>query len=425
MLYFYQELVNNLTEYSVNRHHLSSNDVVFHTITTGHYWRNSYIKELQLISYGLDISSHAPQKENIFTQPDAIEDMPKLDSDLDADSKVLPKTDFDVTFKTNSDYTPKTLHPNTPVLHVWKSEKDEDEYELLEILSRKLENCQKAYGYNSTSFHLPYLKNKYKAYGLPNPFDQVQHTDLLQECKQIGKALNLSLKLSDLRLYFQEADEVPEIQVVYDCFSLLQYAEFFEGNFSAESVSFGEPFSAKSTAFKEPFSAESASSGEQFATKPASLREPFSAESASFEESLSTESISSADSFSCHGNSGNPGNSENCFYVTLTTLLNIQRPLHINHPVFYLMLENTSAKVQIRLFNGKLRVYYVNYEDYYYLPEEDMIIHKSMASGIAKEKKEKATYETCYHYAQLPAEITCGYIEKYLKMLFKYFIRCT
>lgn len=293
MLFFYQKFLQNPHKYSVNFRKNVKNISVFHTITTGHYWRNSYIKEFQLL---------------------------------------------------------KKAENDECIMSIWKGEKEEDEYELLEIMAKEFKNTDVLYGYNSTSFHLPYLKNKYKAYGLEDPFTDLEHVDLLLKCKQIGKALNLSLKLSDLKLYFQESDEEPEIKIIFDTFSLLQYEDFFKGNFIVQDVQ----------------------------------RE------------------------------------SEALYVSLQSSIKQMRSLHINHPAFYLMLDQDAAKVQIRLFDGRLKVYYANYEDYYYLPEEDMIIHKSMASGISKDKKEKATYETCYNYTRLPEKFSYEYIRKYLLMIFKH-----
>lgn len=46
--------------------------------------------------------------------------------------------------------------------------------------------------------------------------------------------------------------------------------------------------------------------------------------------------------------------------------------------------------------NHCVRHYYPNAKDYYYLPVEDRAIHKSLASFVSKEYKQKATADTCY-----------------------------
>lgn len=310
MLFNYQSYSPNLSDIFVKYITNNQNVSIFHIITSGHYWRNSQIKELQLIHI-----NHSSQYEAI---PSEI-----INSISDTDTYIIKH---------------------------WTCESEEDEYDLLQILSRELEETDALFGYNSNSFHLPYLKNKYNAYNLTEPFSSLEHIDLLKEFKTIGSALNLSLKLSDLRLYFKIQEDASELFVILESLQILQYQNFFLGNFRVNSV---------------------IQNGNEIITE-------------------------------------------------LNTPINIRHSLRLNHPAFYLILDSENANVLIRLFDGKLRVYYSNYEDYFFLPDEDMIIHKSMASGISKEKKVKATYETCYQKVLPPKEISIAYIEKYLKMLFRY-----
>ena len=50
----------------------------------------------------------------------------------------------------------------------------------------------------------------------------------------------------------------------------------------------------------------------------------------------------------------------------------------------------------INVLHDELRFYFENYKDYYYLPEEDMAIHKSVAAFVDSSHKKKATAATCY-----------------------------
>lgn len=60
------------------------------------------------------------------------------------------------------------------------------------------------------------------------------------------------------------------------------------------------------------------------------------------------------------------------------------------------MCQDYSAKLLIPIENSSVKFYYDNYKDYYYLPDEDMAIHKSVASFVDKEHRIKATPMTCY-----------------------------
>lgn len=78
--------------------------------------------------------------------------------------------------------------------------------------------------------------------------------------------------------------------------------------------------------------------------------------------------------------------------------------------------------LSINVLHDTLRYYFENYKDYYYLPEEDMAIHKSVAAFVNSSHKKKATAATCYSkhigdfLPQADALFTpCFYIEKKTK----------
>ena len=63
---------------------------------------------------------------------------------------------------------------------------------------------------------------------------------------------------------------------------------------------------------------------------------------------------------------------------------------------FYLTGEKETIKFIIKTTDGKLKQYYANPKDYYYLPEEDTVIPKALGSGIDKKHRKAATKDTCY-----------------------------
>lgn len=52
--------------------------------------------------------------------------------------------------------------------------------------------------------------------------------------------------------------------------------------------------------------------------------------------------------------------------------------------------------IEFPLYFGEQKFFYPNYKDYYYLPMEDMAIHKSVATYVDKEYRQKATAKNCY-----------------------------
>lgn len=52
--------------------------------------------------------------------------------------------------------------------------------------------------------------------------------------------------------------------------------------------------------------------------------------------------------------------------------------------------------ISFPVFEGKFRYYFENYRDYYFIPSQNTVIHKSLAEFIGKSLKEKATPENCF-----------------------------
>lgn len=250
----------------------SYNDVFFfHTITTGHYWRNSKIIELSL------------------------------------------------------------LHLNSNkrwILEKWSLEKESDEYDMLKDFCDKLNTASCLIGFNSNSFHIPYLNNKCKAYDLPNPLVNKRQIDLLKILKPIGKQLHISTKLNDLRILLNLPDELSEVECVAASTALFLYQDIFRGNFFVDQAKIiGDEllFSCKTeTLF------------------PASIR--------------------------------------------------------IHDEEFYLIGDNNDLKIKVKTESAHVKLYYQNYKDYYYIMDENIIIHKSLADTISKDKKRKAKPEECFSY---------------------------
>ncbi len=235
----------------------------------------------------------------------------------------------------------------------WVSEIESDEFDMLEILAKELEPFSTLIGFNSTSFHIPYLEQKYRAYGLPSPFEGKHHIDQLKEIKNIGKQLHISTKLNDLRLFLKLPDDYSEIECIAASAALFQYAEILNGAFSVRKA-----------------------------------------------ESIDKECL-----FHC--------NTELTFPVDI----------RIHDDEFYLIGSETELKIKVKTNQNRLKLYYNNYKDYFYLPEEDMVIHKSLASAIHKDKKVKATTDNCFTYVPCSEHFfsNTSSMKKYLVALLQHY----
>lgn len=82
--------------------------------------------------------------------------------------------------------------------------------------------------------------------------------------------------------------------------------------------------------------------------------------------------------------------------ISITTDYPVPKAASCPKDGFYLTLNGNTGKLRIPVYEGELKYFYPNYKDYFYLPKEDMAIHKSVADFVDKEFKEKAKACNCY-----------------------------
>lgn len=84
--------------------------------------------------------------------------------------------------------------------------------------------------------------------------------------------------------------------------------------------------------------------------------------------------------------------------LTVRICYDFHLPIRISfgNDYIYMNAYGDSATVSIKTFEGILKYFYDNYKDYYYLPEEDRAIHKSLAIFVDKEYRKKAKASNCY-----------------------------
>ncbi len=84
--------------------------------------------------------------------------------------------------------------------------------------------------------------------------------------------------------------------------------------------------------------------------------------------------------------------------LVITLKPEFELPRHISYRMddIYLSGGHTKISLAIRLTEEELKYFYPNYKDYYYLPNEDTAIHKSVSAYVDKEHREPAKASTCY-----------------------------
>lgn len=72
-------------------------------------------------------------------------------------------------------------------------------------------------------------------------------------------------------------------------------------------------------------------------------------------------------------------------------------PIYYDNKLYSVTTQSDkSLLIKVPVLKGTLNYYYPNYKDYYYLPEEDYAIHKSIASYVDSAHRTKAKASNCY-----------------------------
>ena len=74
----------------------------------------------------------------------------------------------------------------------------------------------------------------------------------------------------------------------------------------------------------------------------------------------------------------------------------VPKPFSLHLPQGYLSCQGTGFGFLLYGIRDTLKYYYPDYQNYYYLPEEDQAIHKSVADCVDPAYRKKATRNTCY-----------------------------
>lgn len=105
------------------------------------------------------------------------------------------------------------------------------------------------------------------------------------------------------------------------------------------------------------------------------------------------------------------------FSFTYAASACLPKRLSLSANGMYLNAFKQKATLILPVIQDTLKHYFADYKNYYFLPKEDMAIHKSIATYVEAQNKEKATKSTCY-IKKTDAFIPCYAIDKY--DVFKY-----
>ena len=90
------------------------------------------------------------------------------------------------------------------------------------------------------------------------------------------------------------------------------------------------------------------------------------------------------------------GVAKNMLYMKLALPSMLPQPLSFNSNGCHFTDEGDAAYLAVPIYEEEMKYFYAAYKDYYYLPAEDVALHKSIAAYVDKEHRRAATAATCY-----------------------------
>lgn len=76
--------------------------------------------------------------------------------------------------------------------------------------------------------------------------------------------------------------------------------------------------------------------------------------------------------------------------------LTLPRPVDLRGDFWALHAEGSAVELYVQLFEGERKLFFADYQNYYYLPAEDQVIHKSLAEFVDRGARKKACAKNCY-----------------------------
>lgn len=82
--------------------------------------------------------------------------------------------------------------------------------------------------------------------------------------------------------------------------------------------------------------------------------------------------------------------------MKLTLPAPLPHPFSCSAKSCYFKGEGNEGSLRVPLYEEEMKYFYSNYKNYYYLPDEDTAMHKSVAAYVDKNHRIQATAATCY-----------------------------
>ena len=265
-----------------------------------------------------------------------------------------------------------------------------DEPAVLQAFFELLHTKKILVSYNGDGFDIPFLRHMVEQYGLPYSFDTVESFDLFKKFRPLKRLLNLpDLKLKScerflgidredrftggelIEVYFEwQKTKAPalldtlllhnaeDIANLPNLLPLLRYRALPHSDFQLrahERLQDGAtPLVHLSFTLLPPMSPSAHAPAESDDREVTDARRPHCPEHA------------------------------------------LPQPMDLRGDFWALHAEGCAVELYVQLFEGERKLFFADFENYYYLPAEDQVIHQSLAEFVDRSARKKACARNCY-----------------------------
>ncbi len=249
----------------------------------------------------------------------------------------------------------------------WLAQSDIDESSILLAFYELSKSFTTILHYNGNGFDIPFIKEKLKKYQIPLDFDNFKNIDIYKNLQPYKK----QLKLENLK------------QKTIEKFLCINRNDTKNGG---ELISVFREYEKNGSKQNE---AMLLLHNEEDVIGMVQLLPMFAY------RSLFTGNILSP-GFELHYYTNSRGEQKQEGIFSFQIKNTLPKRISCSYGSIYMTAHKNNGKIKIEINQCELKYFFPNYQDYYYLPQEDTSIHKSVAFYVDKNFRTKAKAANCY-----------------------------
>lgn len=300
----------------------------------------------------------------------------------------------------------------------WFADEINHEAAILQEFFQKIKHYKRLVHYNGSGFDIPFIQNKCKQHNMDTPFDLIDSFDIYKKLlpyKNLLPVHNLKLKTVESFLGITREDTYSGadlIQVYANYLGSSRYEKLHKSNLPKGDNPSPIPYSKSIPSSKDLLQILLLHNGEDLGGLLSISRILCYIDI--FDSNLYKDIF--------HHICSNITDSQNTFnaeiiteseicFLELQVIIPFKVPTSVhwentlsfftdgvcNNMSIQFIASSNNVTLKIPVFKGELKYFFNNYKDYYYLPKEDMAIHKSVAQFVDKEYRVQAKANTCYN----------------------------